>query len=286
MMATFQDRLKQLVGPKGYEPVMRRSIQSIVMFEAQRCIQEKLPSLRPFQRKIAHFNQLLALLETLDFIPANLRKEVLWRTGTSKEAMNNEIAWKRSRAITKELAKIAMNVQPLVNMGMSHTQACDAIVQEQYESTVKESKGSSTEETASKERPALWEHSHNHLMMAYRLYYKGDKLDPDFPPPCPPVAIVVPAERPQGGENGHFVAASGASGNPVTDSVGGGIQQLNTGPGAERQRLLSEVREHLDLLKEFEGVIPQEDLNERKRELFLALPPAPPPAHGKRMKTE
>lgn len=284
-MATFQDRLKQLVGPKGYEPVMRRSIQTVVMFEAQRCIQEKLPSLRPFQRKIAHFNQLLALLETLDFIPANLRKEVLWRTGTSKEAMNNEIAWKRSRTIEKELSKLASSkIRPLVDEGMSHAQACDAIVQEQYENTVKESKSSGADEMVSNERPALWEHSHNHLIMAYRLYYKGDKLDPDFPPPRPPVAIVVPAERPQGGENGHFVLASG--GNPSTGEPGAGTQQPNNGPGAERQRILSEVREHLDLLKEFEGVIPQEDLNERKRELFLALPSAPPPANGKRMRAE
>merc|ERR1719491_1071867 len=48
-------------------------------------------------------------------------------------------------------------------------------------------------------------------------------------------------------------------------------------PIEQRRRILSEVREHLNLLKEFEGIISQEDLNQRKRELFLALPPAPPP---------
>jgi len=49
-------------------------------------------------------------------------------------------------------------------------------------------------------------------------------------------------------------------------------------PHDERRSLLKEVREHLDLLKEFEGVIAPEELNKRKRELFIALPPAPPPA--------
>jgi hypothetical protein len=42
--------------------------------------------------------------------------------------------------------------------------------------------------------------------------------------------------------------------------------------------LHSRFSEHLDLLKEFEGVISDEDLVKRKRELFLALPSAPPAA--------
>ena len=76
--------------PNGYSSVMRRSVQTVLLFEAQRCVREKIASMRPFQRKIALYNQLCALLNTLDFIPSNDRKEVLWRTGTSKEAMNDE----------------------------------------------------------------------------------------------------------------------------------------------------------------------------------------------------
>ena len=123
----------------------------------------------------------------------------------------------------------------------------------------------------------------------YRLYYKGDKLDPDFPPPKPPVAIVVPAERPQAGDQSHFVTVPtvGDTTSPATRSTAS-VQPLagTINPGSERQRILTEVREHLDLLKEFEGVIPQEELNQRKRELFMALPPAPPSANGKRMKAD
>ena len=51
----------------------------------------------------------------------------------------------------------------------------------------------------------------------------------------------------------------------------------------DRRVILQEVKDHLNLLKEFEGVISEEELVKRKRELFLALPPAPP---VKRTKTE
>ena len=47
----------------------------------------------------------------------------------------------------------------------------------------------------------------------------------------------------------------------------------------DRYSVIQEVKDHLSLLKEFEGIIPDEELVKRKRELFLALPPAPP-VHG------
>jgi transposase-like protein len=53
-------------------------------------------------------------------------------------------------------------------------------------------------------------------------------------------------------------------------------------PTVEKRRgVLNEVREHLELLKEFEGVVPEEELKKRKRALFLALPDAPPPFERK-----
>jgi hypothetical protein len=45
----------------------------------------------------------------------------------------------------------------------------------------------------------------------------------------------------------------------------------------KRRVVLNEVREHLELLKEFEGVVPEEELKKRKLALFFALPDAPPP---------
>ena len=44
----------------------------------------------------------------------------------------------------------------------------------------------------------------------------------------------------------------------------------------DRLAVLKEVRMHLDLLNEFVGIIPQEHLHKRKRELYQALPLAPP----------
>lgn len=43
----------------------------------------------------------------------------------------------------------------------------------------------------------------------------------------------------------------------------------------ERRALLEEVRGHLEILKQFEGIIPEEDLIARKAELFKVLPKIP-----------
>lgn len=67
---------------------------------------------------------------------------------------------------------------------------------------------------------------------------------------------------------------------PVPPYGGGVVAAVPppTDPLENRRKILTEVREHLDLLKEFEGIISDEDLAQRKRDLFRALPPAPPPA--------
>ena len=48
----------------------------------------------------------------------------------------------------------------------------------------------------------------------------------------------------------------------------------------EWRAVLKEVKDHIDLLKQFEGVVPDEELSKRKQALYLALPPVPPPASG------
>jgi len=59
------------------------------------------------------------------------------------------------------------------------------------------------------------------------------------------------------------------------------LQHTSVASGDDRQKILNEVRDHLALLKEFEGVVPAEEINRRKRALFQALPPAPDPPGGK-----
>jgi len=113
--------------------------------------------------------------------------------------------------------------------------------------------------------------------MSYRLYFRFDKFDPEFPVPLSPREVVVPTERPKSTKSDGKVAVAAAShdhsGEPHID-----VAELlgETKLVDDRRKVLQEVREHLDLLKEFEGVITDEELAKRKRDLFAALPPAPP----------
>lgn len=128
-MATFQERLRDVLGPAGYKICMRRSIQSVILYEAHRCLKPKLPSLKIFQRKAAFLEQARTLLRTLDFIADDLKSEVMWRTGTSREQLTPEAAWKRFKLIERELRKFEVQIKPYME-GNSHAEACDLLVQE------------------------------------------------------------------------------------------------------------------------------------------------------------
>lgn len=153
--------------------------------------------------------------------------------------------------------------------------------------------------TTGRSVPPNWAHGHNHVILCFRLYYNGDKLDPDFPKPILPRPLKVPLERPRGDDESKAALLKGGHVVPSLGSptIPGGYGQYHhqqhhpgmmqspplalTDPLEHRRKILSEVREHLDLLKEFEGIISDDDLAQRKKELFRALPPAPPPAKDK-----
>ena len=158
--------------------------------------------------------------------------------------------------------------------------------------------------------------------MTYRLYYRFDQFDPTFPPPRQLKELTYPLEKPGRHYGGGPGRVSGDAHNasmmlsipplPQTSAqlaaaamavaaatqhnhqqqqeeppmdIAAIINGENSKPSAEeRRKLLAEVREHLDILKEFEGAISPEELAERKRQLFLALPPAPPAAPGSHKK--
>ena len=143
------------------------------------------------------------------------------------------------------------------------------------------------------------------MLLCFRLYYRGDELDPDFPEPVPPKNIVVPAVMPNKDmpnsrsfikqESGDDDLGGALSSSTAIHMGGGsGAAKLPRHPSAapptavttppqppnpsdDRRRLLQEVREHLDLLKEFEDFATEEELAQRRKELYAALPPAPPP---------
>lgn len=134
-MATWEARLNAVFGPQGYENCMRRSLQTVILYEANRCISPALSTLRPFQRKLAYIDMANALVESLHIMP-HQKAEILWRTGTSKEPMNAETAWKRRKLLNKELDNIKVAVAPLLT-NRSHDQAIDAYIQVQYVSFIK-----------------------------------------------------------------------------------------------------------------------------------------------------
>lgn len=134
-MSTFVARLMQALGGRGYDSVHRRSVQTVVLYEAHRCIADNLATMRPFQRKIAVFDQAQALLEATNLSPQQ-RAEVMWRTATSKESLNPQTAWKRVKLIDKELEKICEKVKPLCKDGKSHDDVVNEYVTLQFVSTI------------------------------------------------------------------------------------------------------------------------------------------------------
>jgi len=305
-MATFQARIEAELGPRGYENCMRRSVQSVVLYEAHRCVSPQLTSLRPFQRKLAFFDQANALLESLTFMHAHQKSEVMWRTATSKEIMQPDVAWKRRTLIERELSKLREKIKDHMDKSKNHNVACDAMAQVMYESFTKSENVQVDNHV--KTPPLNWEHAHNNVLLTFRMYFRGADLDPSFPPARPPKEIVVPAEKPRlGSGQAYFITVPGKIDRSADlkleppakypiDVAGKGEAEPDAGeasinlapvvgvvgrdevkdPDEDRRKALAEVREHLELLKEFEGVISDDDIKKRKRDLFLALPAAPP----------
>ena len=286
-MSSWQERLKVAIGPRGYDSCMRRSLQTVILYEAKRCIEPKLPDLRPFQRKSAHVDQMLALLECLTFILPHQKEEIMWRTGSSKEPLTAEIAWKRAKSVDIEMEKLAKALKPFIVAGKTHNEIVDSLVQSMFEGLIN---------FTGRPHPQNWEHAHNHVVLAFRMYYRYDQLDPTFPPPFSPREVIFPNSRekslpltikkvpPIAGI--QFPDDSSVHGvnmllNDTHTSSTAAVAKMPQRPPTEEQSMsdrrmaLQEVREHLELLKEFEGVVSEEELSNRKRELFLALPPAP-----------
>lgn len=134
-MSTWEQRLQEVFGPRGYENCMRRSLQTVILYEANRCLLSHIPSLRPFQRKLAYIDMANALCASVPGLLDHQKKEVMWRTGTSREPMQADTAWKRRKLLNKELEKIGNGVRPLMVQGRTHQQACDAYVQQMYVSS-------------------------------------------------------------------------------------------------------------------------------------------------------
>ncbi len=102
VVGTFLERLqKALLGT--YYPSMRRSVQTCVLFEADRCLNMQYKRLKPFQRKVALHDTASDIVETLTFIPPHYRIEIMYRTNTKKELLTPEFSWRRMRMIDRDI---------------------------------------------------------------------------------------------------------------------------------------------------------------------------------------
>jgi hypothetical protein len=376
IMATFQERLNQAIVEYGgeYDPVMRRSFQTVIMFEANRCLKDKLPSLRPFQRKLAVFDQANYLLEEISgeasLVGLTTRanpEEIMWRTATSKEPLNPESMWSRATRLTKDVERVAEQVREYIQEQLADSDSKTITSTSPHEEIYRSFVESTYDKThphitsGSEAYPVQFEYTHSHLFLAYKMYYRKGELDPNFPEPCPR-EIEVPKDKPPGGLESYGAAAptliaAAAANNTNTHATASasktsrrlsskltrasaGIVTLTESPlivaagqkasaaaahrvrpnlplengvcdrrpssnhqqlsvflqqeqqqnhrtqdvvalqhqnGKRRRELLREVKDHMDLLSQFEGLVDSETIKKRKRALFLSLPPPPPP---------
>jgi hypothetical protein len=108
--------------------------------------------------------------------------------------------------------------------------------------------------------------------MTYRMYFDGADPDEKLPEPAPFKEIVVPVAKPREDDPAYLLKMAG---NPE-QAAAAALSQHQAESAADRLSALKEIRAHMDLLNDFIGIIPQEQLLKRKRDLYLAMPSAPP----------
>lgn len=129
----FAERFAEAIGER-YSPAMRRSVQTVVLYEANRCLKDRYSALRPFQRKIALYDTAVDLINTLDIIPSHLRSEIMYRTASGKLPLSADLAWRRMRLIDREIAKtIIPKIKPFCeDNDKDHKTICAEFIQDQY----------------------------------------------------------------------------------------------------------------------------------------------------------
>jgi hypothetical protein len=123
MTAAWVDRVRDALGPSGYSHdnnnKFRKSLQTAVLFEAKRSVDAAATHrLKSYQRKYALLQQAETLLDELvhaRVVTPLQRNEVLWKTASSRQALDAVTAWKRVKAVERELHSLAEQVRPFLN---------------------------------------------------------------------------------------------------------------------------------------------------------------------------
>ena len=128
----WQERLKRIIGPTGYQPYMRRSMQTIVLYEAKRCITPRLSRLRPFQKRALLLSMVHNVLWEIDFMTAADKESVLWKTQRSREQLDAVTAWKRCKIIQRDLDKLLLEIPRYMAPMRPHSVAVEMMVQAMF----------------------------------------------------------------------------------------------------------------------------------------------------------
>jgi hypothetical protein len=131
-LLTFPEHLKRILN--GFYTVnMRRSVQTCVLVEADRCLKMQYRRLKAFQRKVALHDTASDLVDTLSFIPPHQRLEIMYRTATSRVILSPELTWRRMKLIDREIKKnIIPKVMQLSEPGKTHDEICKLYLQKEY----------------------------------------------------------------------------------------------------------------------------------------------------------
>ncbi len=130
MPDTWVSRLRHALGPGGYVDQMRRSVQSVVLYEAFRGVEACMSTLRPFQRKAAYLEQCTHLLKQLvdeGVLLPHQSAEIMYRTMSSQAPLDGTAAITRHRGLQQELEQLAEQIKPFWVTGRSHEEAVDRL---------------------------------------------------------------------------------------------------------------------------------------------------------------
>lgn len=276
---TFVSRVFLAIG-RRYIVNMRRSVQTVVLYEANRCLSNHYGHLKPFQRKAALLDTAKDLVNSLSFIPVYQRMEIMFRTAAGKVVLSPELAWRRMKLIHRDISKtIIPKINILIKGCKDHDELCTKFLQHTY-----------AHHSGKTDRPysEVWEYTHIHYFLAFKMYYVGRTINIDMPPACDPnPERVVPADNPLEIEYGNpnppgrkrklqdslpltpvdYIHLNHNSTVDYPEVLVAGVK--------ERRALLKEVKDHMDLLKEFEGLVPNGELKRQRKDLFMSLPPIP-----------
>ena len=118
------------------------------------------------------------------------------------------------------------------------------------------------------------------MFAIYRVYFRGLALDSDLFPSTPPRVVDVPDKKPADFSGAVTVTlfkmtlAPGEKGenNAEVACTPGNKDKNNAQVSIEQRKMLKELKHNIEsFLNSFKGVIPDKELNQRKRVLFMQL---------------